>query len=222
MGQSVRKANHSWATTLGCMTILFPSLLSCFLNHAVWTCCCIRRMATGSIFRTLKTLRREGESGVRTEWGMGGKTTVIGAGSGAEKWGKDREREKKDLLENPTKIFFDLKRRENVLSYSWRPVISDKRVNLPFLLVTIGRTQLIYACCIILSFQQGKNHWSPILIDARRKGHDPKDMLYKGQVELLWPKVAQTPCGQCVLGERFFAEIITGERKPKYLIRSLN
>lgn len=42
----------------------------------------------------------------------------MGLGVGLRNEGKTEREKKKDLLENPTKIFFDLKRRENVLSYS--------------------------------------------------------------------------------------------------------
>lgn len=62
---------YSWATPLGpsfpCVTI--PCFLLLFLAsfpHTVRACCCPSRTGAGSMFRTLKTLRIEGESGVRT------------------------------------------------------------------------------------------------------------------------------------------------------------
>lgn len=54
------------------------------------------------------------------------------------------------------------------------------------LLDTVCRTQLLYAHCIILSFQQGKNHW-PHFTEVRSRGHDPRDRLPKGQGDGLWP-----------------------------------
>lgn len=132
-------------------------------------------------------------------------------------WGmKEREEKKKDLPETqPRYSLNDLKEgKSNVLSRSWSPVILDNGVNQPFLLVTVHRTQLLYACCIISSFQQGKKN-CPLFHRCKKKGPWPRDVLWKGKVELLWPKVARLTVGYLFAEKLLFAKTIVGGKKTQ-------
>lgn len=179
MEHSVRKANHSWATTLGYMIILFPSPLSCFPYSHCKDLLLSQQDGNRINVQNLEDIKNRGWI-----WGEDWevkKTTDIGIGRGAEEWRKGRKK-KKDLPETqPRYSLNDLKEgKSNVLSRSWSPVILDNGVNQPFLLVTVHRTQLLYACCIISSFQWGKKN-CPLFHSSKKKGRDPGTCSERGR-----------------------------------------
>lgn len=210
MGQSIRKANLM-SNNLGYMTMLFSSPLSCFSYSHCKDLLLSQQDGNRINVQNLEDIKNSGWI-----WGEGWrvkKTTDIGIGRGAEEWRKWGEG---NLPETQTRYSLnDLKEgKSNVLSHSWSPVILDNGVNQPFLLVTIGRTQLLHACCIISSIQQGKNN-CPLFYRCKKKGPWPRNMSWKGQIELLWPKVVQTPCGLCICGEVIFCRDHQGKKNTQ-------
>lgn len=140
------------------------------------------------------------------------KTIDIGAEIGTEKWGKET-RGKISWVANQDILWTTLTE-GRIKEMCWafhEPQWFLARCESAFLLEIIGRTEILYTCCIILSFQHGKNHW-PHFIDVRRKGHELWDMLWKGRIKLLLPKDTDSFWPLC-LGKSYFLQRSPGKKE---------